>query len=57
MRSSNPQVHQEQEEYFEWIRWGMDGSEDSVVLYCRIQEVKSKAVRPETQVTYSTEGQ
>ncbi len=23
---------------------GMDGSEDSVVLYCRIQEVKSKAV-------------
>ncbi len=31
----------------------MDGK-DSVVLYRRIQEVKSKAVGPKTQVTYST---
>ena len=31
----------------------MDEKVDSVVLYHRIQEVKSKAVRPETQVTYS----
>ena len=54
MRSSNPQVLQVQEEYFEQIRQGMDGKVDSVVLYCRIQEVKSKAVRPKTNSTYST---
>ncbi len=53
MRSSNPQVLQVREEYFERIRQGMDGNIDSVVLYHRIQEVKSKAVGPETQVTYS----
>ncbi len=44
MRSSNPQVLQVQEEYFEQIRQGMDGKVDSVVLYCKIQEVKSKAI-------------
>ncbi len=52
MRSSNPRVLQVREEYFERIRQGMDGK-DSVVLYRRIQEVKSKAVGPETRVTYS----
>ncbi len=54
MRSSNPQVRQEREEYFERIRQGMDGSEDSVVLYRKIQEVKSKAIGPKTNSTYST---
>ncbi len=53
MRSSNPRVLQVREEYFEWIRQGMDGKVDSVVLYRRIQEVKSEAVGPETRVTYS----
>ncbi len=53
MRSSNPQVLQVQEEYFERIRQGMDGKVDSVVLYRKIQEVKSKAVGPETRVNYS----
>ncbi len=53
MRSSNPRVRLVQEEYFEQIRQGMDEMEDSVVLYCSVQEVKSKAVGPETQVTYS----
>ena len=53
MRSSNPRVLQVQEEYFEQIRQGMDGKVDSVVLYRMIQEVKSKAVGPKTQVTYS----
>ncbi len=56
MRSSNPRVLQVQEEYFERIRQGMDGK-DSVVLYCMIQEVKSKAVGPETRVTYSKQEQ
>ncbi len=54
MRSSNPRVLQVQEEYFERIRQGMDGKEDSVVLYRKIQEVKSKAVGPKTNSTYST---
>jgi len=46
--------------YFKYKRNTLNGSdkgmgmEDSVVLYHRIQEVKSKAVRPKTQVTYST---
>ncbi len=31
----------------------MDGKIDSVVLYHMIQEVKSKAIGPETQSTYS----
>ncbi len=53
MRSSNPRVLQVREEYFERIRQGMDGKVDSVVLYRRIQEVKSEAVGPETRVTYS----
>ena len=53
MRSSNPRVRLVREEYFERIRQGMDGKIDSVVLYCMIQEVKSKAVGPKTQVTYS----
>ena len=50
MRSSNPRVLQVREEYFERIRQGMD-EKDFVVLYRRIQEVKSKAVGPKTQVT------
>ncbi len=54
MRSSNPRVLQVQEEYFEQIRQGMDGKVDSVVLYHMIQEVKSKAVGPKTNSTYST---
>jgi len=53
MRSSNPRVLQVREEYFERIRQGMDVGEDSVVLYHSVQEVKSKAVGPETRVTYS----
>ncbi len=53
MRSSNPQVLQVREEYFERIRQGMDEMEDSVVLYRSVQEVKSEAVVPKTQVTYS----
>ncbi len=53
MRSSNPRVRLVQEEYFEQIRQGMDEMEDSVVLYHMIQEVKSKAIGPKTQVTYS----
>ncbi len=53
MRSSNPRVRLVQEEYFERIRQGMDGKVDSVVLYRKIQEVKSKAIGPKTQVTYS----
>ncbi len=32
----------------------MDGKVDSVVLYRRIQEVKSEAVGPKTNSTYST---
>ncbi len=54
MRSSNPEVLQVREEYFERIRQGMDGKVDSVVLYRMIQEVKSKAVGPKTHSTYST---
>ncbi len=57
MRSSNPQVLQVREEYFERIRQGMDGKDSVLVLYRKIQEVKSKAVGPKTIVTYSTEGQ
>ena len=54
MRSSNPRVLQVREEYFERIRQGMDGKDSVLVLYHMIQEVKSKAVGPKTQVTYST---
>ncbi len=53
MRSSNPRVLQVREEYFERIRQGMDGKVDSVVLYRKIQEVKSKAIGPKTNSTYS----
>ncbi len=54
MRSSNPRVLQVQEEYFERIRQGMDGKDSVLVLYTvGYKEVKSKAVGPETQVTYS----
>ncbi len=53
MRSSNPRVLQVREEYFERIRQGMNGK-DSVVLYRNVQEVKSKAVGPKTNSTYST---
>jgi len=34
MRSSNPRVRQEREEYFERIRQGMDGSKDCYVPIC-----------------------
>ena len=53
MRSSNPWVLQVREEYFERIRQGMN-EKDSVVLYHKIQEVKSKAIGPKTNSTYST---
>ena len=53
MRSSNPQVLQVQEEYFEWIRQGWMGQRLLCSYTVGYKEVKSEAVGPETQVTYS----